>query len=113
MTSPNGEKNWVAPGERQAVVRADWNISARLAVVAQTRNLNMSQVLFYELGPLPLSIASPDGGLAKTAKSELLPLWEGSIPAVEVIPPPAGIWLDKCSCRSPTDWFQVIELTLS
>ena len=54
--------------------------------MARTRNVNMRQVLSYELGPVPLSIASPDGGLAKTAKSKLLPLLERSIPAVEDIP---------------------------
>ena len=76
----------VATGERHAVFRADRNLFARLAVVAQTRNLNMRQVLSYELGPVPFSIASPDGGLVKTAKSKLLPLLEGSILAAEDLP---------------------------
>ena len=92
----------VATGERQAVVRADWNLFARLAMVAQTRNLNMRQVLSYELGPLPLSIASPDGGLAKTAKSKLLPLLEGSIPAVEDIPSTATLLVDGMATLQTT-----------
>ena len=43
----------VVTGERQAVVRADRNPFARLAVVAPTRNLNMRQVLSYELEAVP------------------------------------------------------------
>ena len=92
----------VATGERQAFVRADRNLFAWLTVVAQTRDLNMRQVLSYELGPVPLSIASPDGGLAKTARSKLLPLLERSIPAVEDIPLTATLLVDGMATPQTT-----------
>ena len=54
---------------------------ARLAVVAQSRSLDMRSVLHYELGPVPWSLATPDGGLVKTDKSCLLHLLEsGTLP---------------------------------
>ena len=43
----------VKSGNVQALIRADRNLFARLAVVAQTRSLNMQEALSYELSPLP------------------------------------------------------------
>ena len=48
------------PG-RDVMVRVDRNLFARLLVVAQTRELDLQQVLCYELGPLPWSIECVDG----------------------------------------------------
>ena len=42
-----------------SAVRADGTLFARLAVVAQSRSLDMRSVLHDELGPVPWSLATP------------------------------------------------------
>ena len=39
--------------------------------MAESRNLLMSEVLSHPLGPLPWSLASPDGNIRKTNKAAL------------------------------------------
>ena len=78
----------------EVIVRADRNLFARLLIVAQTRSLNMRDVLCCELGPLPWSLASVDGSLAKTAKSKLLDLLEKDIPPAENVPGNAAWMID-------------------
>ena len=52
--------------KRAIVLKADKNLFARLAIVAQIRNLDMRNVLTYSLGPVPWALANPDGSLTKT-----------------------------------------------
>ena len=78
----------------KVVLKADRSLFARMVVVAQTRLLNMPEVLCYELGPLPWSLATGDGSLTKTAKSKLLNLLEDGIEPAEDIPPNAAIMID-------------------
>ena len=47
----------------------------------------MRSVLHYELGPVPWSLATPDGGLVKTDKSCLLHLLESGTQPMEDVPP--------------------------
>ena len=42
-----------------------------MAIIAQSRELDMKSVMCYELGPLPWSLATPDGFLRKTIKASL------------------------------------------
>ena len=57
-----------------------------MVVIAQHRRMNMQDVLKYPLGPLPWSIATPDGAPAKTGKATLLHILDGKAKAVEVVP---------------------------
>ena len=59
-----------------------------------TSTLNMRDVLCYKLGPLPWSLASVVGSLAKTAKSKLLDLLEKDIPPAENVPGNATWMID-------------------
>ena len=59
---------------RHSIVQNQCNLFARLTVAAQTRSFDMKNVLSYELGVFPYSLATVDGCLVKTAKSKLLPL---------------------------------------
>ena len=70
---------------------ADKSLFARLAVLAQNRAMDMRVVMSYPLGPLPWSLASPDGSLVKTTKSKLLHLLEEEVvPSQET---PRGAWI--------------------
>jgi len=51
----------------------------------------MSLVLSYPLGPLPWSLASPDGSPVKTNKAKLLHLLEEGIDQMQETPP--GAWI--------------------
>ena len=48
--------------------------------------MNMQDVLRYPLGPLPWSLATPDGKLAKTTKAALLPLLESTVEPLNDVP---------------------------
>ena len=85
-----------------SAVRADRTLFARLAVVAQSRSLDMRSVLHYELGPVPWSLATPDGGLVKTDKSCLLHLLESGTQPVEDVPPMAALILAVLQTTRPT-----------
>ena len=88
--------------KKTSAVRADRTLFARLAVVAQSRSLDMRSVLHYELGPVPWSLATPDGGLVKTDKSCLLHLLESGTQPVEDVPPKAALILDGMAVLQTT-----------
>ncbi|XP_065185756.1 uncharacterized protein LOC135816485 [Sycon ciliatum] len=56
------------------ILRADRSTFSRMALIAQTREMDMRQVMSYPLGELPWAIASTSGALVKTNKSALLTL---------------------------------------
>ena len=72
--------------KENARIKADRNLFARLLVIAQSRLLNMREVLEFELGPVPWSIACASGTLVKTNKSVLCNTLEKGINPVEDIP---------------------------
>ena len=83
-------------------MRADRTLFARLAVVAQSRSLDMRSVLHCELGPVPWSLATPDGGLVKTDKSCLLHLLKSGTQPVEDVPPMSALILDGMAVLQTT-----------
>ena len=56
------------------ILRADRSTFSRMALIAQTREIDMRQVMSYSLGELPWAIASTSGALVKTNNSALLTL---------------------------------------
>lgn len=62
--------------------------------MAQTRLLNLQEVLQYELGPLPWSLSTGDGCLIKTQKSKLLHQLERYTEPVEDVPVNAALVVD-------------------
>lgn len=59
------------------ILRSDKSMFSRIALLAQTRQMDMREVLSFPLAPLPWSIATTSGSLVKTSKSILLQLLEG------------------------------------
>ena len=68
------------------IIKAKRGVFARMVFMAQHRRMNMQDVLKYPLGPLPWSIATPDGASAKTEKATLLHILHGKAEAVEAVP---------------------------
>ena len=50
---------------------ADRNLFARMIIIAESRKLQMQDVLNHPLGPLPSSLATSNGLPRKTNKSQL------------------------------------------
>lgn len=51
----------------------------KMILIAQSRNLDMKEVLKYSLRPFPLPLATNDGNLVKTVKSKLLAAIEAEV----------------------------------
>ena len=56
---------------KNVVVKADRTLFAHMVLIAQSRNLQIQDVLTYPLGPVPWSLATDQGSLRKTAKAVL------------------------------------------
>ena len=69
--------------EKIVTVNADRSLFARLLIASRSRDINLREVLKYELSAVPYSLAHPDGSLRKTTKSTLLSTLEE---AVQVLP---------------------------
>ena len=53
-------------------ISTDRELFSRIVVVAKSRDIDLKEMLTYELSPVPLALAKPDGSLNKTAKQTLL-----------------------------------------
>ena len=76
-------KKTVNQGGKSFVLQADRNLFARLLVIRQSQQIDLRDLLTHELGPVPWSLATYDGSLAKTNKSVLVKLLEDG---VEILP---------------------------
>ena len=65
-----------------------------MIVIAEPRQLSIKEVLSHRLGPLPWSLAAPDGSLKKTAKSSLSKELQKDAPAVESLLPRSACFID-------------------
>lgn len=73
-------------GGRDVAIKADRQLYGRLLATAQTHEMNMRLVFSHSHGPVPWSLASPDGSMAKTTKSKLLKCLEKNTAPVDNIP---------------------------
>ena len=76
----------VTAGDRNFIIRADRSLLARLLVIGQSRQMDLKDLLSHELGPLPWSLASSDGSLAKTNKAILSKLLENGVECLPTLP---------------------------
>ena len=65
---------------QEVIVRADNRLFVRMLVVAQTRAMDIQEVLRDELGPLPWSMAAVDGTLGKTTRPNFCRCWKKVLP---------------------------------
>ena len=73
--------------EKAVTIRAERGIFAKLLVIREKRDtVTMKELISYSLGPIPWSLALPDGGLVKTTKSTLLNALEADVPHLETLP---------------------------
>ena len=79
---------------KEIVLKADRALFAQMIVIAEARQLSMKEVLSHPLGPLPWSLAAPDGSLKKTAKSSLAKELQKDAQAVESLLPRSACIID-------------------
>jgi len=60
-------------------VRAERNLLGRVMMLSQVNDLSLEKLFQYPLGPIPWSLATADGGMVKTDKSQLLHCLEDRI----------------------------------
>eukprot|EP00794_Sanderia_malayensis_P021369 gene21369-23451_t len=73
--------------EKSITINAERGIFANLLVICEKwETTSMRDLLLFSLGPIPWSLALPDGGLAKTVKSKLLSALESDVPSLEMLP---------------------------
>ena len=71
LSDVNKKKKTVRVSGKEVILRADKNLFGNMLIIAQGRQLNMQEVLAHPLGPIPWTLANPDGSLRKTTKSDL------------------------------------------
>ena len=74
------------------ILKADQNLFSRLAVIGQTRSLDMHEVLSHSLGPVPWSLVTTYGNLAKTQKSKLAEALEKEVSPLDK-DPESVVWV--------------------
>ena len=65
------------------ILKDDRNLFARLAVIGQTRSMDIREVFSHSMGPVPWSLATTDGDLAKTQKPKLAEALEMEVPPLD------------------------------
>ncbi|KAJ8338524.1 hypothetical protein SKAU_G00374900 [Synaphobranchus kaupii] len=78
-------------------MQADRKLFAHMVLVAESRHLQMSDVLSHPLGPLPWALANGDGTLRKTNKAALARELEKQVLPAETIPGPSATIIDGMS----------------
>lgn len=75
--------NVKAANDKVITINADRDLFGRLLIAANARQINLKEVLHYELAPISCALAQQDGSLRKTTKSVLSTIIEEE---VNVIP---------------------------
>ena len=72
--------------EKLVTVSADRNLFGRLLIASRSRDIDLREVLKYELDSVPCALAHPDGSLRKTTKSVFLGILEEQVQALPRLP---------------------------
>ena len=88
---------------KEIVLKADRNLFGHIIVVAQTRKLEMKNVLSYPLGPIPWALANADRSLRKTDKVKFMNDIAQNVPVVEVFTEKSACIVDGMSIVQKLD----------
>ena len=95
------KKSAVSKAGKDVIPKTDRNLFIMMAVVAQTCQLDMQNVLTHSLCPISWSLATSDGSLRKTNKVALSTF-------LEKLSPPAECFPDKTTCI--TDAMGIVQI---
>ena len=74
--------------QKAQAIDIDRQIFGKLTIIGQAREVNMQELLTYELAPVPLALFNLDGTLRKNRKSDTYSWLEGDLATAD-LPPPA------------------------
>ena len=97
FTNMNKKQGTVNVSGKELVLKADRNFFGQMILVAQSRNIDLQDVLMHPLGPIPWSLASNDGSLRKTNKAALSKILIRNVMPAENIPSPRVCIIDGMS----------------
>ena len=80
------KKKTVNGPTKEIVLKADRRLFGNMVLIAQSRKLEMCDVLCHPLGPLSWALAIPDGTVKKTNKAVLSKHLETKVLPVEEVP---------------------------
>ena len=72
--------------EKMITVNTDRSLFARLLIASQTRDIDLREVLRYELSAVPYAVAHTYGMLRKSTKSTLMTVLEGNVQVLPRLP---------------------------
>ncbi|KAG1714163.1 hypothetical protein GQR58_001793 [Nymphon striatum] len=79
---------------KEIALNADRRLFGNMVLIAQSRKLEMHDVLSHPLGPLPWTLANGDGTMKKTNKAVLSKHLESKVLLVEEVPHTSAILID-------------------
>ena len=94
-TFPDIRKKTSASNSYNAILKADRNVLVSMVLVAESRDLRMSDVLSHSFGPLPWALANGDGTMRKTNKAALARELERQMLPAETIPQHSATIIDE------------------
>ena len=83
---------------KEILLKSTTDLFGKITIIAQKRSIDLKRLFQYPLGPLPLSLAAPDGTLKKSTKSVLLHKLEGKTEPVATIPADCALIVDGMAC---------------
>ena len=72
--------------EKLVTVSADRNLFGRLLIASRSRDIDLREVLKYELDSVPCALAHPNGSFRKTTESVFLEILEEQVQALPRLP---------------------------
>ena len=97
FTELNKKIKLEASNNQEVVLKAEKRLFAQMIVIADWRNLQMSEVFTHPLGPPPWTLANPDGTLRKANKASLAKELQKNVQAADVILQPSACLIDGMS----------------
>jgi len=94
--------------EKLVTVNADRNLFARLLIASKTREINLKEILKYELAAVPYALAHTDGSLRK---SVLMSTLEEKVDVSPVLPVQENEHGTESSTAYVVDGMAVIQMT--
>ena len=94
------------------MLRANRNLFARLLVIGQSRQIDPRDLLSHALVPVPWSLATYDGSLAKTNKSALAKLLEDGVEILLNLPNASAVIVNAMALLQPYLEYQIVSLSL-
>ena len=80
--------------QKEIVLKADRELFGRMAVIGQSRDIDLKEVFSFPLGPIPWSLGDEFGMLRKTNKAVIATALEKNIEYVESVPQNSATLLD-------------------